>query len=107
MLSTVAKLFTEYSNIELLDGGQNESFKVGNIAIKPVYEEEKYLWISEVLNELKSEKISISKPIKSFLGNWIEQGFGATKYINGKFYINRIDEKLEVCRNINQLLSPL
>lgn len=105
MLTKVAKLFNENSNIEHLSGGQNESVKVGRISIKPIHEIEKYIWISKLMGKLISKKILMSRPVKSKNGKWIEHGYGATEYIDGNFYEGRIEEKLKACNYLNDLLK--
>ena len=47
---------------------------------KPVSESEKYKWIGSVFEEITSDLVLISKPVKSKNGNYIEDGYGVTEF---------------------------
>jgi uncharacterized protein (TIGR02569 family) len=99
--------FTCSTNFEAMTGGQNESVRVGELVLKPVYEPRKYLWLSECLEQVKAEDVSIAKPIKSREGNYIENGIGATRYYEAKFFEDKIDAKLDTCRKLNEITSNI
>lgn len=97
--------FTDETAIEKLEGGQNESFKVGNYVFKPVSEPEKYIWIASIFEDISPDSVLISKPIKSKYGNYIEEGYGVTEFIPGTFHPFMMREKLEAAHRFHKFLS--
>ncbi len=73
-------------------------YRAGNIIIKPILEKIESEELAEIINQLPvSEKIRIPKPIKSINGNWIEEGYVAWTYLEGKEVGGRYKDKIEVC----------
>lgn len=88
-----------------MPGGQNESVRAGDLVLKPVHEPEKYLWLSECLNEIDFEELQVAVPIRSRDGNYIENSIGATRYYEATFLRNRLETKLDTCRRLNKMIS--
>lgn len=101
----IIRKFSMAENIQELEGGQGESVKAGQLIIKPVHDEEEYIWISNVLTNLNFSDLNIAKPIFSLAGNYIENGFGATHYFNNIGHIYDVNKNLELCRKLNQILQ--
>lgn len=102
--STIRK-FTTDTQAENLAGGQNESVKVGEVVLKPIHDQAEYLWVSEVLNSIDFGDLRIIKPLKSSLGNYIEDSFGATPYFKNSYHSYNLKENIRVCRQLNECLK--
>lgn len=103
---SIAK-FTSATNVELLRGGRNESLKAGNFVLKPVHESEKYIWLSECLNQIDFLDLQVAVPVKSREGNYIENSIGATRYFEATFLQGKLEKKLEICRRLNDIISKI
>ena len=99
--------FTTDTSVQRLTGGQNESLKAGNLVLKPVHEPEKYLWLSECLNQIDFGDLHVAVPIKSSEGNYIENAIGATRYFDAQFFPDRLEEKLKTCRRLNSIICRI
>lgn len=106
-MDNISKLFTNSNNIEKLAGGEDKSYRVGDLSIKPVIENEKYEWVAKSFEDLSSSEILISKPVKSLNGNYIENGYCATNFIPGSFYENRMIQKLEAADKFHKLTKNI
>lgn len=92
---------------EKLIGGQGQSVRIGDFVIKPIEEVTKYSWIGSVLESISSEDLVISKPLRSKNGNFVENGYGLTPFIEGEFQQGKIKEKLKACQMLNALLESI
>ena len=90
-----------------LKGGQNTSFRIGNVVVKPISEPEKYIWLANELKNIKSNTLNIARPVLSKSGQYIIQGYGATRFMRCKFYSNRLNEKLEASNAFHELVGKI
>ncbi|MBD3328805.1 hypothetical protein GF340_05925 [Candidatus Peregrinibacteria bacterium] len=103
----IIKHFTDDTEAQLLSGGQGESYKIGNIVIKPVHEEEKYIWLANALEKINFENLQYSGPIKSKNGNYVEDSYCATTFIPGSFHEGRIEEKIKAAISFNSSIKNI
>jgi hypothetical protein len=95
MDSRIINAFTDNDKkIVPMSGGQNTSVRVGGVVIKPIDEIEKYNWLAEKFEGLRSQNIIIANPVRDNTGNFLNNGYGATKYVRCKFIKNKLREKL-------------
>lgn len=106
-MKEILEVFGINGKIEKLSGGQGQSVRIGDFIVKPIDEITKYSWISEVLETISMQSLTIAKPIRSKNGNFVENGYGVTEYIAGDFFSGRIEEKIKACRILNQLLESV
>ncbi|RYU97196.1 hypothetical protein [Emticicia agri] len=106
-MKEILEIFGISGKREKLPGGQGQSLRVGDFVIKPIEEKNKYSWIGEVFMSVSSQNLAIAKPIRSKNGNFVENGYGVTHYIEGDFFISRIAEKVKACIELNQLLQTV
>jgi uncharacterized protein (TIGR02569 family) len=97
----IASKFTDVLESEKLSGGQGTSFRVGRFVLKPVDDPDKYSWMAETLQTVRPDGFSISRPVRSKAGNWVEDGFGATEFHPGDFEKGRMAEKLAVAERFH------
>lgn len=67
----------------LLAGGQDTSYRSGNVVLKPTNNEEESSWIAETLIRLECAHFRIAEPIRAKTGQWVFNGWSAHKYIEG------------------------
>ena len=104
-MKEIFDIFGLSGKVEQLDGGQGKSVRVGDFVVKPIEEIGKYSWVGSVLEPLDFRDLYLSKPIRSKLENFVEQGFGVTQYIEGQFEVGRLEEKLTVCNQLNEIIQ--
>jgi len=103
---TILKFSTD-PNLQELEGGQDESLKVGQLVLKPVHEEKEYVWVSATLENLDFSSLNISKPICSLNGKYIEDGIGATPYFENIGHVYDVIINLRLCRQLNEILKTV
>ncbi|MBA4853331.1 hypothetical protein [Emticicia sp. BO119] len=106
-MKEILEVFGIYGKIVRLNGGQGRSVRVGDFVIKPIDEVNKYNWIGSVLAPISTSGLSIAKPLKSKNGNFVENGYGVTKYIEGEFSQGNIKEKIKACQALSHLLQSI
>lgn len=103
----ICRRFSDSGDIHPLEGGQGESYRAGEVVIKPVPHRDEYLWFAELFenNELLSR--FYTRPVKSIDGNYIEHGYCATRFIPGKFLTDKMESKIEITREFCSLLKNI
>lgn len=97
----------DISNIKQLSGGQNTSILSGNVVIKPIDEPEKYCWLAEELNHVRSAKIFIANPILNNDKNYLYKGYGATKYIKCHYHPNKLRQKMKAAEEFHRIVKGI
>lgn len=104
---SVLKAFGINSSGKPLDGGQETSWKFGNIVLKPIEDEVYYSFTAEVFNRLQPKEYRISRPILSVNNKYVEDGYGATQFESGIDIDTAVKEKLLVSKYLHQDLKDL
>ena len=105
--STIAKQFTNETEIVKLMGGQNESFLVGSVVLKKVHNPEEYLWIVEVLKDINFYDALLVKPVMAKNGKFIIENFGATNYFPKSKNDFNVANTLQLCRSLNEKIKHI
>jgi len=88
-------------------GGQGTTYLIGNMVLKPVEYEPEFNWVAKTFSKLKSKQLRLPRYIKSKNNKWVEDGWGAYHYIDGRHYKKRIEEKKEVSEKFHHLIKNL
>lgn len=67
-----------------LPGGQGRSVRVGDVALKQVDDVEEAAWCAEVLADLDVEGVRVARPVRSRSGEWVVDGWAASRWIVGE-----------------------
>lgn len=105
--SAIANQFTDETEILKLIGGQNESFRVGSVVLKKVYDPNEYLWIAKVLKDIDFSDVFLAKPLKSKNGEFIVENFGATAYFPKSKHDFNVSNTLQLCRSLNEKIKHI
>ncbi len=89
----------------LLEGGQRESYRVGDVVIKPVDDEESVIWSAEIMSTITENGFRVARPVKAVNGSWVYQGWHGFSYIEGEAVKGRVTEKIQVSRLFHQELA--
>lgn len=81
-----------------LPGGQETSFIVGDVVLKPIDNIARYTWASELLLRMPQAGFRISTPLKSRQNQFTYAGWSAAIYEPGAEIMGRWEDKLDVCR---------
>lgn len=88
----------------LLSGGQGESYRVGDIILKPVDNAELANWSAELMSSIVEDGFRVARPIRTKNGVWIHNGWHAFSYVLGKEVKGRGREKISVSRSFHKAL---
>jgi uncharacterized protein (TIGR02569 family) len=69
----------------LLAGGQGRTWRVADVVLKPVDNDEEHAWVSDVLAGLRdSASVRVPRPLRSIEGGWSWAGWCAHEYVVGR-----------------------
>lgn len=91
----------------LLTGGQGETYRAGNIVLKPTINAVEAEWVANVLNSLKSNKFRIAKPVKARNNQWVFNNWIAFEFIPGKHLDNHFEEIYKVSTDFHEALKNI
>jgi len=94
----VLKAFNIQEKGVALEGGQSTSIKYGDLVIKPVSDEAYYIQCAKIFNQVKPKGYRISRAVKSTNGNYVEQGYGATRFEPGTDIDEALEDKVEAAK---------
>jgi len=93
--------------IKKFSGGQGTTYLVGNTVLKPTSNELGLNWRAELLSKLRTNQIRVPKYIKSKNNKFVESGWAAYHYLEGKHYKKRFKEKKEVSEKFHFLIKDI
>jgi len=106
-MKEVIQKFSSNPDFSILHGGQGDAFRSGNLVIKKVFEPEKYRWYAELLSRHPFFDVKYSRPVRSLSGSFIEEGYGATQFLDGEFIAGRMKEKIQASKTFNRQLKDI
>jgi uncharacterized protein (TIGR02569 family) len=95
------------SPIELLVGGQGNTYRADNIVLKEVENIEQANWTAELFSNLQENDFRVENPIRSISNQWVSNGWCAFGYLEGKETKERWKEKIEVSRKFHDSISHI
>lgn len=105
--SRVLQAFGVKTQPILLKGGQGETYKAGNIVLKPVSNIEEANWVANLFSSIKSDEFRVERPIKDASGKWVFDGWSAFAFVEGKEKKSKWKEKIQVSRLFHKQLSSV
>ncbi len=98
--------FNLNGEVNLLEGGQNTSFRIKNAVLKPVGDNVQFCeWVLNVIYNINPHGYRLSKPIKSNNGKFVYKGWCCTRYEPGEHRKGNVKQKLEVARLLHHDLA--
>ncbi|HEY6594302.1 MAG TPA: TIGR02569 family protein [Asanoa sp.] len=79
-----------------LPGGHGESWRVGDVVLKPSYGIEESLWRADALATLGARDFRLARPVRSLDGRWVVDGWEASEAIDGREDPGRVDQVVRV-----------
>jgi len=105
---TVINAFGVKGKAELLPGGQQTSYRVENIVLKPTNNTEESIWIAETLNNItENEVFRITKSVKSGEGLWVVDGWTASKFVEGEHRTDKWPEVIKISHAFHSALKSV
>jgi uncharacterized protein (TIGR02569 family) len=78
-----------------LPGGKGNTWRAGDLILKPVEYLPETLWRAEVLDRLpESDGFRIARPVRTTTGEWVADGWEATRFVTGEPDVTRPDDVL-------------
>lgn len=78
------RAFSAASDIpELLDGGQGNTWRCGNIVFKPAPDPAAASWLATTFEQLQVSGVRLARPLRSSDGRWVVAGWGAQRFVSG------------------------
>ncbi len=92
----IAGLYGADQQPTMLTGGQNTTWKAGDLILKPAAPTSGSL--AELICEIPvTDALRLPKPLKSIQGHWVESGYVAWTYLQGETMRGRYEEKIVIC----------
>lgn len=92
---------------ELLPGGEGNSYRCGDVVLKPVLDEAQVVWQAEIYSQIKQDGFRLAEPIRTIDGDWTHQGWQAFSFVDGKEVKGQWQEKISVCRQFHKAISHI
>jgi len=90
---------------QLLEGGQGETYRVGNIVIKPCSDSLEMEGLSEVMNTVVELGFRRARPIRAKSGAWVVDGWQAFEFIEGRpGIVGREKDAVSGCHALHEAL---
>ena len=100
--------FSSDGQPQLLPGGQQTTYKVNDIVLKPTDNEKESSWVAEVFSMLKEHLVfRIAKPVKSVDGRWVVDGWIANKFVAGEHKTDRWSEVIRISQAFHEALKEV
>ncbi|MEK6857456.1 MAG: hypothetical protein AABX39_02615 [Nanoarchaeota archaeon] len=103
----IIEAFGLKGTVRRLKGGRGTTYLVGKTVLKPVDNKTEAQWVAETFSKIKTNKIRLPEYIKSKKNKWVENGWIAYKYISGKHYKKRLNDKIDVCDTFQSVLRRI
>lgn len=104
----VLEAFGANADPHLLDGGQGQTWRSGEIVLKPVSLDAESHWRATVLDRLpESDAIRVARPIRAASGDWLFQGWEASHRVAGRTDPTRWDEAIATGSVFHQALADV
>lgn len=104
----IAKAFGSSENPTLISGGQNTTYRAGDIILKPTDDTENANWTAEVFSHLQEDPaVRYAKPVKSVNGNWVEEGYVAWTFLKGSHMHGHYADKIPASLAFHKLLKDV
>ena len=103
----IARAFGAAGSVpQLVKGGQGVTFRLGNVAVKRVDDTAQAEWLSGVMETVEEQGFRIARPIRSVSGNFVVDGWCATRWLDGTTAIaGRWLEAIAVCQAFHRALQ--
>ncbi len=103
----VLKTFNLSGRVKRLNGGQESNFLVKDVVLKKVENAEELLWIAKTLENITNKKLRLQKYLKSKNNKYIEKGWSAYKFLEGKHYNKNWKRKKEVSELFHNIFKDI
>lgn len=80
-----------------MPGGQGETFRYGDIVLKPARDDAETAWIADFYLSFDAPDLRVPQPIRAADGSLVVDGWQALRYIEGHHVPGRWDEKIDTC----------
>ena len=105
---TVLGSFGLSGEAELLPGGQGETWRVGNVVLKPVGFVAEAVWRAEVLAGLpEGLGFRVARPVRAADGSWVAEGWEASEVLPGATDVGRPGDVLTAGLAFHQAVADL
>jgi uncharacterized protein (TIGR02569 family) len=89
----------------LLEGGQGNTYRAGDVVLKPVEDGEASIWIAEVYSSIEEIGFRVPRPLKTKSGKWSSNGWTGWTYICGKHKEDKWEEKIRASIAFHKAIS--
>ena len=90
----------------LLAGGENRSYRCGEIVLKAADDDEGTEGLLELESTIpESEEFRFPRPIRSMSGKWVHKGWTAREYAEGRHEKGRFQEQINTCTAFHRAIS--
>lgn len=69
---------------ELLAGGQGQTWRCGDVVVKPTQDAAETAWIARTFESLRVDDLRLARPVRSSDGRWVVSGWSAQRFVVGR-----------------------
>ncbi len=92
----------------LLEGGGGQSYRAGDIVLKPALDAIQVNWNAMLLQTIHEDGFRVNKPVPTVDGKWVYEGWHAFYFVEGETVKGRWRDKIAVSRMLHaQLLGVM
>ncbi len=88
----------------VLPGGEGQSYRVGNLVLKPTTDAIQSRWIAELLRTIPEVEFRVIQPAPTVDEKWVYSGWEANYFIEGETVKGRWKDKITVSRKFHSQL---
>jgi len=104
--TAVLRAFGLHEKPEPAAGGQQRTWMVGDVFLKPVDDVDEATWASAVLSGIKAASFRIARPVRARDGRWVVDGWSASRRVEG-VPATRLDVVLHAGRAFSAALAAV
>lgn len=68
----------------LLPGGEGQSWRCGDVVLKPATDRDQAAWIADVLSRVSVDGLVVPEPVRGATGEWVVDGWTAARWVDAQ-----------------------
>jgi hypothetical protein len=94
--------------VALLDGGQGQTYRAGDVVLKPILDVVEAEWLAGVLDTLPVvDDLRVIRPARATDGRWAVDGWAGWHWLEGEHRLLPMSELLEISHRLHPLLRDV
>ena len=91
----------------LLEGGQGQTYRAGDVVLKPEDPSPMHDWIAATMSAVEQDGFRLARPLRTRRGAWNHEGWAAWEYVEGSLAHGRWQAGIETCLRFHRALAGI